>query len=203
MLLAVNITVLGTDYSLYAHVHHSYGLNDAFDRSVAHLLSAQQLDSNIESALQDSVQQKPLDQDDTAVAAEGIAEAAPEGRRLAQDESLLAARAADRAAVQATWPAQHDPSYTDVAAAMEDAVGRQLQQHESLSADTAADREAADGGRLDIHGTSPATSTEELSRHRRHQLAHVTDNTRYVVHGIYCSMHLLQQRKSCLRSKTS
>lgn len=194
MLLAVNITVLGTDYSLYAHVHHSYGLNDAFDRSVARLLSAQQLDSNTESALQDSVQQKPLDQDDTAVAAEGTAEAASEGRRLTQDESLLAATAA----VEATWPAQHDPSYTDVAAAREDAGDRQLQQHESLSADTAADREAADRGRLDTHGSSPAASiTEELSRHRRHQLAHVNDNTRHVMHGIYCNMHLLQQRKSC------
>ena len=66
------MTVLGTDYSLYTHVHHSYGLNDAFDRSVAHLLTVQQpeqLDSDADSLLQDSVQHKPLDQDDTAITA--------------------------------------------------------------------------------------------------------------------------------------
>ena len=191
MLLAVNVTVLGTDYSLYAHVHHSYGLNDAFDRSVAHLLSARQLDSNTESALQDSVQQKPLDQDDTAVAAEGAAEAAPEGRRLAQDESLLATTAADRAAVEAAWPAQHGSSlYTDMAAGIKDAGDGRLQQHESLPADAAADREAADGGRLDIHESS--ASTIEEPNHGRHLLANMKDDIRYVTHGIYCNMHLVQ-----------
>ncbi|EFN50868.1 hypothetical protein CHLNCDRAFT_141807 [Chlorella variabilis] len=30
---AVNATVLGASHQLYAHVHHHYGLNDAFDRS--------------------------------------------------------------------------------------------------------------------------------------------------------------------------
>lgn len=79
-MIAVNLTVLGTDYSLYTHVHHSYGLNDAFDRSVAHLLTVQQpeqLDSDADSLLQDSVQHKPLDQDDTAITAVDTAE----GRR--------------------------------------------------------------------------------------------------------------------------
>ena len=183
MLLAVNITVLGTDYSLYAHVHHSYGLNDAFDRSVAHLLSARQLNSNTESALQDSVQQKPLDQDDTAVAAEATAEAAPEDRRLAQDESLLAATAADRAALEATWPAQHESLHADITAGMEHAGGRQLE-----SADAAADREAADGGRLDTHGSSASVVAEPS--HRRHLLANLEDNTRCVMHGMYCNTHL-------------
>lgn len=193
MLLAVNITVLGTDYSLYAHVHHSYGLNDAFDRSVAHLLLAQQLISDTESALQDSVQTKPLHQDDTAVVAEGTAEAAPEGRRLAQDESLLAVTAADRAAAEATWPAQHESLYTDMAAGIEPAAGRLLQQHESLSADTAAGREAAgDGMRLDIPGSSPPASVTKEVSHRRHLVASLKDSTRYVMHHIYCNMHLLQ-----------
>ena len=80
LLIAVNVTVLGTDYSLYTYVHHSYGLNDAFDRSVAHLLSTQQpgqIDSETDSLLQDSVQSKPLDQDDTAITAVDPAE----GRR--------------------------------------------------------------------------------------------------------------------------
>ena len=36
---AVNATVLGTSHQLYAHVHHHYGLNDAFDRGVSLLLS--------------------------------------------------------------------------------------------------------------------------------------------------------------------
>ena len=35
----MNATVLGVSHLLYAHVHHHYGLNDAFDRSVAILLS--------------------------------------------------------------------------------------------------------------------------------------------------------------------
>lgn len=68
MLPAVNVTVLGRQYTLYTHVHHSYGLNDAFDRSVAHLLTAQQpehVDSATDSLLHDSVQQEPLDQKDT------------------------------------------------------------------------------------------------------------------------------------------
>ena len=200
MLLAVNISVLGTDYSLYAHVHHSYGLNDAFDRSVAHLLSAQQLNSDTESALQDSVQQKPLDQDDTAVAAEGIAEAAPEGRRLAQDESLLAATAA----VEAMWPAQHESLYTDMIAGIEDAGGRQLQHHESLTATTAAGREAVGAGmRLDIHESSPPTAAIAETTYRRHLLANLKDNVRYVMHGIYCNMHSLPQHKYCSQSEFS
>jgi hypothetical protein len=28
------VTVAGVEYPLYTHVHHGYGLNDAFDRSV-------------------------------------------------------------------------------------------------------------------------------------------------------------------------
>ena len=99
---AVNITILGANYSLYSHVHHSYGLNDAFDRSVAHLLTAQQsqqLDSVSASALQDSVQQKPLDQDDTAVATEATTEAAG-GRRLVTADSSPAGAAADSEAIQ-------------------------------------------------------------------------------------------------------
>ena len=95
----MNVTILGDSYSLYTHVHHTYGLNDAFDRSVAYLLTAQesQLDSRTESALQDSVQQKPLDQASTAVvtaatadddaAAEEVTAETAEGRQLDQDAS--------------------------------------------------------------------------------------------------------------------
>ena len=155
----MNISVLGTDYSLYAHVHHSYGLNDAFDRSVAHLLTAQQsqqLDGNTEAALQDSVHQKPLDQDDTAVAAEATTEAA-EGRQLVSDESLP----------------------TDTAAAREAVEGTRLAQDESLPAD-AVDREEAEGRRLGQHESSPAASaTAESSRHINH-LSVLKDDERYV-----------------------
>ena len=37
---AGNVTIMGVQYPLYAHVHHGYGLNDAFDRSVALLLAS-------------------------------------------------------------------------------------------------------------------------------------------------------------------
>ena len=38
--LAVNVSLLGASHQLYAHAHHHYGLNDAFDRSVSILLAA-------------------------------------------------------------------------------------------------------------------------------------------------------------------
>ena len=192
LLPAVNITVLGTDYSLYAHVHHSYGLNDAFDRSVAHLLGTQQLDSSTESALQDSVQQKPLDQDDTAVITEATAEAAAaEGRQLVEDESLPASTAAalpaakDESLLAGTAtlsaaavgrPAQHELSSEVAAAGREVAEGRQLQLHESSAADTPADTEAGGLGVLDSSPAAPVTA--ELSHHQRHLLASPRDSKR-------------------------
>lgn len=66
---AVNLTVLGSQYTLYSHVHHSFGLNDAFDRSVALLLTTKQnasLNAITAEVLEDSVHNKPLDQRDTA-----------------------------------------------------------------------------------------------------------------------------------------
>lgn len=36
---AANVTIMGVRYPLFTHVHHHYGLNDAFDRSVSALLS--------------------------------------------------------------------------------------------------------------------------------------------------------------------
>ena len=36
---AANVTIMGARYPLFTHVHHHYGLNDAFDRSVSALLS--------------------------------------------------------------------------------------------------------------------------------------------------------------------
>ena len=103
--IAVNVTVLGTEYSLYTYVHHSYGLNDAFDRSVAHLLSTQQpqqLDSQTDALLQDSVQSKPLEQDDTAITAADPAE----GRRrsMLQGVELLTGSS----------PSPHSPSAVPV-----------------------------------------------------------------------------------------
>lgn len=38
---AVNATLLGASHQLYSHVHHHYGLNDAFDTSVSILLARQ------------------------------------------------------------------------------------------------------------------------------------------------------------------
>ena len=35
---AVNVTVAGIEYPLYSHVHHGFGLNDAFDASVSLLV---------------------------------------------------------------------------------------------------------------------------------------------------------------------
>ena len=40
LVLAVTVTVAGVEYPLYSHVHHGFGLNDAFDTSVD-LLSLQ------------------------------------------------------------------------------------------------------------------------------------------------------------------
>ena len=94
MFLAVNLTVLGRNYSLYTHVHHTYGLNDAFDRSVAHLLSeqlARHTDSNIDVLLDESVQQKPLDQTDTAVGASDRARSIREQSDLLHEHSAVSA----------------------------------------------------------------------------------------------------------------
>lgn len=65
---AVQLTVLGHQCTLYSHVHHSYGLNDAFDRSVVLLLTAKQNlspNSSAAAALESSVHSKPLDQEAT------------------------------------------------------------------------------------------------------------------------------------------
>ncbi len=95
------MTVLGTNYSLYTYVHHNYGLNDAFERSVAHLLLTQQpeqLDSETDTLLQDSIQSKPLEQDDTAITAVDPAE----GRR----RSILQ----EVDTVSGSGPSSHSPA---------------------------------------------------------------------------------------------
>ena len=46
MRAAANVTIMGVRYPLFTHVHHHYGLNDAFDRSVSALLSLTPLDSS-------------------------------------------------------------------------------------------------------------------------------------------------------------
>ena len=38
--LAANVTIMGVQYPLYTHAHYGYGLNDAFDRSVALLVDS-------------------------------------------------------------------------------------------------------------------------------------------------------------------
>ncbi len=114
LLIAVNVTVLGTDYSLYTYVHHSYGLNDAFDRSVAHLLSTQQpeqLDSETDTFLQDSIQSKPLEQDDTAITAVHPAER--RRRSILQGVDLVSGSSPSPhslAAVPVLSPKQQSPS---------------------------------------------------------------------------------------------
>lgn len=158
----MNITILGTYYSLYSHVHHSYGLNDAFDRSVAHLLTVQQLSINA-SALQDSVQQKPLDQDDTAIATEATVEAvteAAEGRWLAAVDSAPADDAAVGEAAEGRWVAADESLPADEAAAREAAEGRWAASHESLPADIAVDSEAAQCWRMiTVNNESPPAAS--------------------------------------------
>lgn len=165
---AVNITILETSYSVYTHVHHNYGLNDAFDRSVAHLLTAQQshqLDDVSASALQDSVQQEPLAQDDNAVTREADAEAAG-GRRLTSDGSLHADAATEREAAEGRWQASDASLPANAAAVSEAAGGRQLASDESLPANAAAVQEAAEGRKLDHIESSPAASAAERIRLR-------------------------------------
>ena len=54
---AVNVTVLDATHQLYAHVHHHYGLNDAFDRAVTLLLARQQAASGSNAQQQQQQQQ--------------------------------------------------------------------------------------------------------------------------------------------------
>lgn len=53
----MNVTVLDATHQLYAHVHHHYGLNDAFDRAVTLLLARQQAASSGSNAQQQQQQQ--------------------------------------------------------------------------------------------------------------------------------------------------
>ena len=46
MRAAANVTIMGVRYPLFTHVHHHYGLNDAFDRSVSALLSLAPLEGS-------------------------------------------------------------------------------------------------------------------------------------------------------------
>lgn len=131
---------------------------------MAHLLTAQQLSVSA-SALQDSVHQKPLDQDDTAVATEAATEAtiegateAAEGRRLAAVDSPPADEAAATEAAEGRWVASHESLPANEAAASKAADSRWAASHESLSADTAVDSEAA-----------LRWSQSPMSHHRLHQ----------------------------------
>lgn len=38
--VAANVTIMGVQYPLFTHAHHGYGLNDAFDHSVALLVNS-------------------------------------------------------------------------------------------------------------------------------------------------------------------
>ena len=209
---AVNLTVLGKDYSLYTHVHHSYGLNDAFDRSVAYLLKVQQseqLDSNGESVLHNSVQQKPLDQDATAVVAEGSAQG--EGRRLDQDESpsadMLVGEATDSSYLdQRTSPEaateeapegrmlDQDESSPATPTTVEAAEGSRLGQDESLAAQLAATAEAAEVPRLgQDESFAPASAAAAYTEHRR-RLSVISEDKRFTEKGVH--RHLLQHSVS-------
>ena len=46
LLPAVNLTVMGVQYALFSQIHHGFGLNDAFDRSVGMLQRRQQTTAN-------------------------------------------------------------------------------------------------------------------------------------------------------------
>ncbi|PRW21038.1 putative apyrase 7 [Chlorella sorokiniana] len=90
---AVNATVLDATHQLYAHVHHHYGLNDAFDRAVTLLLAHQQTGGS------DAQQQQAGDGGAGGAAAAG---AKPqEGRAAAEQSAEVAAATGVGAAAEA------------------------------------------------------------------------------------------------------
>ena len=111
----MNLTLLGRNYSLYTHVHHTYGLNDAFDKSVAYLLSAQMtqhLDKSTEALLEDSIQHKPLDQDDTVNTATDTADkdTMPDSSGIDTVADNGGRRALQRQRVTESYRAENDPA---------------------------------------------------------------------------------------------
>lgn len=169
MLPAVNVTVLGRQYTLYTHVHHSYGLNDAFDRSVAHLLTAQQpehVDSATDSLLHDSVQQEPLDQKDTVNIAADDTEVG-KFRALQHDGDLVHHKLVDQNDTGNTAAEGRSRSMRQQSALLAEGRGRRLQ--ESLTVpldqnDTA--NAAAEGTEERSPSTLPLTTllAEDRSR---------------------------------------
>ena len=53
LLPAVNLTVMGVQYALFSQIHHGFGLNDAFDRSVGILQRRQQPTANASNIVLD------------------------------------------------------------------------------------------------------------------------------------------------------
>ena len=59
---AANVTIMGVQYPLFTHAHHGYGLNDAFDRSVALLVETSEVAPTPDSRRQGQNRQQALQQ---------------------------------------------------------------------------------------------------------------------------------------------
>lgn len=57
---AANVTIMGVQYPLFTHAHYGYGLNDAFDRSVALLIESNEVALTPDSLRQGQTRQQWL-----------------------------------------------------------------------------------------------------------------------------------------------
>ena len=62
MCAAANVTIMGVQYPLFTHAHYGYGLNDAFDRSVALLIESSEVALTPDSFRQGQSRQQALQQ---------------------------------------------------------------------------------------------------------------------------------------------
>ena len=59
---AANVTIMGVQYPLFTHAHYGYGLNDAFDRSVALLVDSSEAAPTPNGVRQGQIRQQALQQ---------------------------------------------------------------------------------------------------------------------------------------------
>ena len=59
---AANVTIMGVQYPLFTHAHYGYGLNDAFDRSVALLVDSREAAPTPDSTRQGQIRQQAQQQ---------------------------------------------------------------------------------------------------------------------------------------------
>lgn len=99
--------MLGASHRLYAHVHHGYGLNDAFDRSVALLLARQERraapsGSGAAGSSPDDIARQQQQQRAGAAAAAADSGSESSGSLTAAEQAGVAASASDKGVAAGT-----------------------------------------------------------------------------------------------------